>query len=173
MIGSVIPGNLSPETHTAEEVARLFQLAPLEPEGGYFRRTAEAELILPGTDRRAWSVIYFLVTPAGFSALHRLDTDEIWSFLAGDPLESLRLAPDGSGKVVQLGLDPAAGEVPLDVVRAGTWQGTRLGQDGRWALVSCVVAPEFRWSDFVLGDRAALTAAYPAFGGEIRALTRG
>jgi predicted cupin superfamily sugar epimerase len=164
---------LSPDHHTAEEVARLLQLAPLEPEGGYFRRTAEADLMLPGSDRRAWSVIYFLVTPAGFSALHRLDTDEIWSFLAGDPLESLRLASDGSGKVVRLGLNPAAGEAPLDAVRAGVWQGTRLREGGRWALVSCVVAPEFRWSDFVLGDRAALTAAFPAFGAEILALTRG
>ncbi|HWA29314.1 MAG TPA: cupin domain-containing protein [Lacunisphaera sp.] len=164
---------LSPGTHTAEQVAELLQLAPLEQEGGYFRRVAEAEAILPGSDRRAWSAIYFLVTPEGFSAMHQLDTDEIWSFLAGDPLESLRLAPVGTGCMVQLGANPAEGQLPLDVVPARTWQGTRLRPGGRWALVSCVVAPEFRWSDFVLGERAALTAAYPAFSAEIRALTRG
>ncbi len=69
---------LSPDHYSAEDIARLLQLAPLEPEGGYFRRTAEAGLILPGSGRRAHSVIYFLVTPRGFSAMHRLGTDEIW-----------------------------------------------------------------------------------------------
>ena len=59
---------LSPGHYTAEEVARLLQLEPLELEGGYFRRTAESALILPG-GKRAWSTIYSLITPEGFSAL--------------------------------------------------------------------------------------------------------
>ena len=150
----------------------MLQLAPLEPEGGYFRRTAESDVLWPGTDRRAYSVIYMLITPEGFSAMHRLGTDEVWSFLAGDPLESLRLAPDGSGRVAYLGCNPARGEPPLDVIRAQVWQGTRLRPGGRWALVSNVVAPEFLWSDFELGDRADLTAKYPAFSTEIAKLTR-
>ena len=114
-----------------------------------------------------------LITPEGFSAMHRLGTDEVWSCLAGDPLESLRLAPDRSGKMVYLGCNPAGGEIPLDVIPAQIWQGTRLRPGGRWALISNVVAPEFLWSDFVLGDRAALSAQYPAFGAKIAALTRG
>ncbi|HEY8993128.1 MAG TPA: cupin domain-containing protein [Lacunisphaera sp.] len=166
------PGNLSPDTHTAEEVARLLGLAPLEPEGGFFRRVAEAEMVLSGNGRRAYSVIYFLVTPTGFSALHKLTTDETWCFHCGDGLESLRLSADGTGQVVKLGLDVAGGETPQDVVRANTWQGTRLRPGGRWALVSCIVAPEFQWEDFVLGERAVLTEAYPALAEEIRALTR-
>ncbi len=165
-------GPLSPDNYTAEEVVRLLRLEPLEQEGGYFRRTAESDVLWPGTGRRAYSVIYMLITPTGFSALHRLGTDEVWSFHAGDTLESLRLAPDGSGKRVHLGLNPAGGETPLDIIPAQTWQGTRLRPGGRWGLVSCVVAPEFRWSDFQLGDRAALTKAYPAYSGEISALTR-
>lgn len=162
---------LSADTHTAEEVARRLQLAPLEREGGYFRRTAEAESFLPGSNRRAWSMIYFLVTPEGFSALHRLATDEVWCFHAGDPLESLRLRPDGSGEWVMLGLNPAR-ERLQDVVTAGTWQGTRLAAGGRWALVTCVVAPEFVWSDFELGDGVRLKAEFPAWAGAIGALTR-
>jgi predicted cupin superfamily sugar epimerase len=165
-------GRLSPDNYTAEEVARLLRLEPLEQEGGFFRRTAEAGEILPGSGRRAYSVIYMLITPAGFSALHKLGTDETWCFHCGDGLESLRLAPGGVGQVVRLGLDPAAEETPQDIVPAEVWQGTRLRAGGRWALVSCVVAPEFRWSDFVLGERAGLIASYPAFAAEIRALTR-
>lgn len=165
-------GALSPDRHSAEEVARLLGLEPLEQEGGYFRRTAESGMVLPGSGRRAYSLIYFLVTPVGFSALHRLGTDEIWCFHAGDPLESLRLAPDGSGKIVRLGLNVAAGELPQDIVAAGLWQGTRLCPGGRWALGSCVVAPEFLWNDFILGNRAELSEKYPAFADAIRGLTR-
>lgn len=165
-------GPLSPDNYTADEVVRLLQLVPLEQEGGYYRRTAESDVLWPGTGRRAYSVIYMLITPTGFSALHRLGTDEIWSFHAGDTLESLRLAPDGSGKWMRLGLSPAGGETPLDVIPANLWQGTRLCAGGRWGLVSCVVAPEFRWSDFQLGDRAALSAQYPAFSRDIGTLTR-
>jgi predicted cupin superfamily sugar epimerase len=163
--------NLSPETHTAEEVARLLQLVPLEREGGFFRRTAESATILPD-GRRTWSAIYALFTPEGFSALHRLSGDEVWSFHAGDALESLRLHPDGRGEWVKLGLNAAGDEKPQDLVAANVWQGTRLLPGGRWALVSCVVAPEFRWEDFELASRAALQAAYPGFAEGIAALTR-
>jgi len=164
--------NLSPDTHTAAEVARLLRLVPLDQEGGYFRRTAEAATINPAGGRRAWSMIYSLITPEGFSALHRLTTDEIWCFHAGDALESLRLRPDGGGEWVKLGLNFAAGERAQGVVPAQTWQGTRLVPGGRWALVSCVVVPEFVWSDFELGERTILAAAWPAFAEGIAALTR-
>lgn len=130
-------------------------------------------MVLPGGTRRAYSLIYFLITPAGFSALHRLGADETWCFHCGDGLESVRLSPGGEGRVVRLGLDVAGGETPQDVVQADTWQGTRLRAGGRWALVSCLVTPEFVWDDFVLGERTALTDAYPAFAEEIKALTRG
>lgn len=165
------PGGLSPETHTAEQVVKLLRLEPLAQEGGFFRREAEAPT--RGADGRlAWSTIYFLVTPNGFSAMHRLTADEIWCFQAGDGLESLRLHADGRGERVRLGLNAQAGERLQDVITAGTWQGTRLAPGGRWALVSCVVVPGFVWGDFELGDRASLTARYAAFAGEITALTR-
>jgi predicted cupin superfamily sugar epimerase len=73
---------------------------------------------------------------------------------------------------VKLGLNPAAGERPQDLVPAGVWQGTQLVAGGRWALVSCVVAPEFVWSDFELARREALVAAHPERAADIRALTR-
>lgn len=163
---------LAPETHTAEEVVRRYNLEPLDEEGGFFRRTAEADLVLPGNERRAYSVIYALLTPVAFSAMHRLVSDEIWCFHAGDPLESLRLKLDGRGGWVRLGLNPAAGELPQDIVPAHTWQGTRLVAGGRWALVSCITVPEFHWEDFELGQRDALAANYPNFAAGIQALTR-
>jgi len=87
-------------------------------------------------------------------------------------LESLRLYPDGKGEWVKLGLNLVRDERPQDVVGAGVWQGTRLAAGGRWALASCVVAPEFVWSDFELGERSALGVTYPDFAADIAVLTR-
>jgi uncharacterized protein len=179
---------ISPDTHSAAAVIQLFGLAPLPHEGGWYRRVTESrdEVSSPAdaarmrpagtlemkTRRRAWSAIHALFTPDGFSALHRLDADEIWCFHAGDPLEALRLSPDFRGERVWLGLDPTAGQHAHDVVRAGTWQGTRLQAGGRWALVSCVVVPEFAWSGFQAGTRAELVRLYPEWAHDIQALTR-
>lgn len=55
--------SLSPESDTAAEIARLLRLEPLDREGGYFRRTAEAAAIDPGSGRRAWSLVYSLIPP--------------------------------------------------------------------------------------------------------------
>lgn len=166
---------MTPDTHTAAEVVAALGLEPLDQEGGFFRRTAEAsERADFGAKggRRAYSVIYALFTPEGFSALHRLVTDEIWCWQAGDALQSLRLRPDGSGEIVTLGPAVAEGQRLHDVVAAGEWQGTRLVAGGRWGLVTCVMAPEFVWEDFELGRRGKLVTAYPQFRDEIVLLTR-
>jgi len=176
----ILPRLLHPDSFSAADVARLLGLEPLDREGGWFRRTYAAELEVPrgalpsiySGPRRVASAIYALFTPEGFSALHRLVSDEVWCFHAGDPLESLRLHLDGDGEWVRLGLDLGGGHRPQDVVPAHDWQGTRLMAGGRWALVSCVVAPEFTWDDFELGERAALVERYPRFAPDIAALTR-
>jgi predicted cupin superfamily sugar epimerase len=180
MESSTFPGPLDPATWSAAAVARALALEPLPREGGWFRRTYASELAIPAGSlpslyagaRRTASAILALLTPEGFSALHRLASDEIWCFHCGDPLESLRLHPDGSGEWVVLGLDLASGQRFQDVVPAHAWQGTRLRAGGRWALVSCVVTPEFVWDDFELGEREALKERYPAFAEGVAALTR-
>ena len=168
--------NLSSSTHSAQDVIAALNLEPLDREGGFFRRAAEAGLwVRPqdaSEDSRAYSVIYALFTPEGFSALHLLATDEVWCWHAGDRLESLRLNADGSGELVRMGLNVADGERPQDIIPTGVWQGTRLVEGGRWALVSCVVAPEFRWQNFTLGERDELIAAYPKWAKDIEGLTR-
>lgn len=168
--------SLSTSTHSAEDVVAALDLEPLDQEGGFFRRTAEAGLWVRPQDAaensRAYSVIYALFTPDGFSAMHLLTTDEVWCWHAGDRLESLRLAPDGSGEWVRMGMNVTGGDRPQDVISAGLWQGTRLIEGGRWALVSCIMAPEFRWQDFALGDRDELIARYPDWADGIEGLTR-
>lgn len=165
-----------------EEIVKALELVPLDQEGGYFRQTVLGE---PQRDPRPEgegggvrprvTAIYALIGGSQFSAMHRLRTDEMWFFHMGDPLDMLLLHPDGSSERVTLGHDIAKGEKLQHVVSAGVWQGStgraRAGGEG-YSLVSCVMVPGFVWTDFELGERSALVAAYPGVAREIAALTR-
>src|ERR1700686_4635029 len=71
---------------TAEEVIKKLDLRPLPDEGGYYRQTYKSDMEFPtngfGIDldsmRRISTAIYFLETPAGFSALRRVRSDEVY-----------------------------------------------------------------------------------------------
>ena len=142
-------------------VAAALGLAPLEDEGGLFRRTYSSGGI---------TAIHYLLVAPDLSALHRLrSSDELFFFHAGAPLRMVILDQDG-GREAVIGPDPLAGQHPQLLVPAGAWQGA--SSTAGWSLVSTVVAPGFEWLDFELGERAALAARYPDFAGRIAALTR-
>lgn len=161
-----------------EDIVRLLKLEPHPTEGGYFAETYRSADRLPPDPfggrydgpRSASTAIYYLITPDSFSALHRVATDEVFHFYLGDPVEQLRLHPDGRGEVVLLGNDLAAGAVPQSMVPRGTWQGARLVPGGRYALFGATVAPGFDFADYEHGDGPALAAAYPAFADRIATL---
>ncbi|MFZ9681966.1 MAG: cupin domain-containing protein [Cephaloticoccus sp.] len=156
----------------AEIIIARLGLAPLPDEGGFFRRMWTAPTA-PGV-RPAGTAILYLVTPAGFSALHRLPTDEVWHFHAGDPLALMWLMPGGAIERATLGADIVAGHQPQAVVPVGAWQGARLadGAARGWSLVGCTLAPGWDEKEFTLGDRAALCREFPAAADEIIRLTR-
>ena len=158
----------------AQQVISRLHLEPLPHEGGWFRRTWESFDELKG-QRTAASAIYFLVTPDGFSAFHRLRATEIWCFHAGDPLEHVVLNTISGGvDVTRLGGNPLDGCRPQLIVESGNWQGARLIEGGMhgWALVSCVMVPAWEEGDFELGQRAALIRDFPTAQNQIEALTR-
>jgi predicted cupin superfamily sugar epimerase len=64
-------------------------------------------------------IIYFLLEPDTFSALHRVASDENFHFYVGDPVEMLQLWPDGSGKLILIGADIEKGMAPQVVVPRG------------------------------------------------------
>lgn len=161
-----------------DEAGRLISalgLSPLPGEGGFYASTWTSAAT--GPDGRACgSSIVFLITEADFSALHRLQTDEIWNFHAGDPAELVLLDPEsGAGRVIVLGPDVIGGHVPQAVAPAGHWQGARIaaGGPGRgWSLFGCSLAPAWDPREFELGNRAALEGDFPSHVSLIRALTR-
>jgi len=167
---------------TAQQVIERLGLEPLAGEGGMFRQTYLAADTVPRAalpsryphEKPVGSAIYYLLTdePDSFSALHRLPTDEIYHFYAGDPVEMLLLHPDGRGERVRLGSAFMSGERVQFVVPRGTWQGSRLAPGGRWALLGTTMAPAYTDSDYDGGRRAELAARHPEFAAEIRRLTR-
>ena len=151
------------------------------PEGGHFKEYYRSSLSITRSalpvsfngNRSASTAIYFLLEKNEFSALHRIASDELWHFYAGDGLVIYELMTDGSLQLHRLGNDVDSGEVFQVVVRAGSWFGASLDNGGEYALVGCTVAPGFDFEDFELAERSNLTERYPQHREIIKLLTKG
>lgn len=165
--------------HDAQYWIDTLKLQP-HPEGGYFRETYRSPLPIPQTalppsfagDRSASTAIYFLLRGEDFSAFHRIASDEMWHFYAGDPLSVYAIDSDGQSIEIRLGPNPERGEVFQFVVPAGCWFGSCLTRPDTFALVGCTVAPGFDFADFEMAERSTLLAEYPQHAALIRRLTR-
>jgi predicted cupin superfamily sugar epimerase len=159
----------------AEKLKSLLNLVPLTFEGGHFAETYRSTECLQGrysSQRNVCTAIYYLLEPDTFSEIHRVESDEIFHFYLGDPVEMLQLWPDGSGKLLLIGTDLERGMAPQVVVPHGVWQGARLVAGGEFALLGCTVSPGFEYDDYESGSRQLLSEAYPEHRDMIRALTR-
>lgn len=123
----------------ARQLIDTLALAP-HPEGGWYRQVFQSEERVvrqrDGADRSALTTIYFLLVEGTFSAWHRVQSDEVWHFYEGDPLELL--TRDSSTRL------DATNRV--HVIRAGDWQAAR--PLGAYTLVGCTVGPGFEFDDF-------------------------
>lgn len=151
------------------------QLEP-HPEGGYYREIYHAStwmndditLDVYGAPRRSATSIYFLIEDNDVSHFHRLKSDELWFYHAGDSLAVHTISPDGTYQLHPVGLHRERGEVPQLLVPKNTIFGSTVEQsnpeDGQrhgYALVSCVVSPGFDFADFELFTQSALLTHYP------------
>ncbi|MBI2880060.1 MAG: cupin domain-containing protein [Candidatus Tectomicrobia bacterium] len=163
----------------AEEIIAALNLKLHPEEGGFFAETHRSEEWVPAEalpdryrgGRSFGTCIYYLLTPDAFSALHRLESDEVFHFYLGDPVEMLQLWPDGSGRVLTLGDDIPGGMRPQIIVPKGVWQGSRLRPGGRFCLMGATVSPGFEYADYEAGKRDDLIRVYPAFADRIARLT--
>ncbi len=157
----------------AEILIERLNLKPLAQEGGYFRETYRAERKVDVVSEKSISTcIYFLIADGTFSAFHKLPSDEIWHFYAGDPVELSIIDKDGELHVRRLDASLLEGTAPQVVVPAGCWQGARLAGAGKFALLGCTVAPAFDFSDYVHGHRQNLLDEFPEHRQTILNLTR-
>ncbi len=163
-----------------EEIIKHLGLEPLPGEGGFYRetyRSGDGEIPADALPERykagkhLATAIYYLLTPDTFSAIHRLISDEVFHFYLGDPVTMLQLHPDGSGETITLGPDIKAGQRLQCVVPRGVWQGMRLNEGGRFALMGTTVAPAFDFEDYQPARREELIQKYPDFAEIIKRLT--
>ena len=72
-----------------DDLIRRFDLQP-HPEGGFFRETYRSMATVnregSGETRSASTAIYYLLCDGAHSAWHRIKSDEVWHFYAGEPL---------------------------------------------------------------------------------------
>lgn len=132
----------------AAELIRCLQLKP-HPEGGFYRETFRSAALVTADQRpsrSALTTIYFLLAAGGFSAWHRVRSDEVWHWYEGEPLELLLASPD-LRITHRHRLGPVgAGTEPAKTVPADWWQAAR--PLGTYALCGCTVAPGFEFEDF-------------------------
>ncbi|HTE28942.1 MAG TPA: cupin domain-containing protein [Chryseolinea sp.] len=149
------------------------------PEGGYYRETYRASGQIPQSalpvqfpgPRNYSTAIYFLLRANERSMLHRIKSDELWHFHAGDPLTIYVLTESG---VIShnLGLNLHDGDQPQVYVPAKRWFGAMIN-NGSYALASCTVAPGFDFADFEMGSRDQLLSDFPGNENLITMLTPG
>lgn len=150
------------------------------PEGGFYQETYRADLKISRAelphqfhgDRSACTAIYFLLEGDDFSAFHRIASDEMWHFYAGDSLAVHVIDEEGTYSEMRLGPDADDGDRFQAVVPAGCWFASSLRRPNTFALVGCTVSPGFDFSEFEMAKRAELIAAHAQHEKIIRQLTR-
>lgn len=152
----------------AQHYIATLSLLP-HPEGGYYKETyrSEGTLTTASGERHYSTAIYFLLEEGNFSAFHKIKSDELWHFYAGDSLEVIEITTKGELKVTELGPGNFQYCVP-----AGHWFGSRVKKGGRFSLVGCTVAPGFDFRDFEMAEREQLMKTFPQHHEIITALTR-
>ena len=138
---------MATEHLTADEIIAHLKLGP-HPEGGYFRETFRDARVVDG--RAVSTAIYFLLARGERSHWHRVDAVEVWHYYAGHAL-TLQIADEGGQRIIRLGPDLAAGEVPQAIVPMQAWQAAE--STGDWTLAGCTVAPGFDFAGFELAPR--------------------
>lgn len=143
----------------AADLISTLDLRP-HPEGGFYREIhRSASLVTTGDmrgERSAITTIYFLLPAGAQSRWHRVDSDEVWHFYEGDPLELLELDARATTLVRhRLGSVDGMVQRPVYTIPAGAWQAAR--SLGDYTLVGCSVGPGFDFADFrMLADEPAL-----------------
>lgn len=154
------------------KIVEALGLEPLPGEGGFFRRTYESAVKV-ADGRPAVSAIYYLILPHDFSALHRVRSEELFHFYAGDPVEMIQISPEGVLSRHLLGSGILQDQRPQVLVPAHHWQGARLRDGGSWALLGATVCLSYLQKEFELGKREELEIRYPELQKEIFHYTRG
>ena len=137
-----------------------FQKLPIE--GTLFKNTyTSAQMLKDGPLGTAMIGLYSNDPPSS-SCFHRLASDEVWHFYAGDPFVLYLLYEDGTLQEVRMGNNPLHGDHVQFTVPSGVWQAGCLMEDSVYALFGCTMAPGFSSQSFETGITEDLVKKYPS-----------
>jgi len=145
----------------AEYWVKHLNLQP-HPEGGFYKETyrAEEEVSYAFNGSRSISTaIYFLLRAQDKSLFHRIKSDEIWHYHAGDTLYIFVLSSNGL-ITHKLGQNLEHGDQLQVVIPANHWFGAVVSENGSYTLSGCTVAPGFDFRDFELAVRENLVREF-------------
>jgi uncharacterized protein len=165
--------------HTADYWIKHLQLTQ-HIEGGWYSEVYRSDLILQkeqlpdsfNDKRNICTHIYFLLEKNGFSAFHRIKSDELWHFYAGDPLVIYEIDQLGEMTEHLLGNDIEKGQSLFCVIKKRNWFASRVADGGEYGLAGCTVAPGFDFNDFELAQKSSLINSYPRYADLIDSMTR-
>jgi predicted cupin superfamily sugar epimerase len=155
-----------------EIVRKLGLLA--HPEGGFYRETYRSaqKITTDGNEiRNISTAIYFLLENDNRSLFHRIQSDELWFFHQGEPLEIVFIK-DRVLNTIILGNRFDDGEVLQATIPANTWFASGVKNSNGYSLVSCTVAPGFDFADFEMAKREDLIQEYPDLKETIQKFTK-
>ena len=163
---------------TKEYWVKNLDLLP-HPEGGYYKETYRSKLNLKLEDldpqwtgeRSLCTGIYFLLERENFSAFHRIKSDELWHFYAGDPITIHMIDNEGTYSSQDVGNRIDKGEVLQYLVPANTWFASEVKENRSFALVGCTVSFGFDFNDFEMADKSLINV-FPAHEEVLRRLIR-
>jgi predicted cupin superfamily sugar epimerase len=108
-----------------------------------------------------------------FSAFHRLQSDEIWYYHAGEACEIHLIMPDGENRHWLLGPYISDHQHLQIIVPRGCWFAAHPQIGKTYTMVGCAMAPGFSFEDFELASYGDLISTYPEHRELIRMYTRG
>lgn len=161
------------EKHNAEYWIKNLDLTS-HPEGGYFKETyrsnSDFEPVGFSGKRNYATSIYFLLEQNNVSHFHRIKSDEIWYYHAGNSLTVYVIHPNGELEEIKIGPNIHKGEVLQAVVPANSIFGSTSHDE--YSLVGCMVSPGFDFNDFELFTTSQLMNTYPQHQNIIELLTK-
>lgn len=150
--------------NTSAYYIKKFSLFP-HPEGGFFSEVYRSDEFIPVEalderyvgKRNISTSIYFLLEGRGFSAFHRIKSDETWHHYDGSTALIHIISPEGIYSTVRLGKDDSL----QYTIQRGSWFAGEVSDKNSFVLLGCTVAPGFDFSDFEIGKRDELLKMFP------------
>lgn len=150
-------------------IAKLELLS--HPEGGYYKEVFRSNEKIEANNlperytgpRTFYTSIYFLLKKNQLSKFHKLKSDEIWYYHAGNPVKIHTIDNKGKYHEKILGTDIEKKQSMQVIFTEGTWFAAEvIEQIYNYSLVGCMVAPGFEFEDFELADGNELVNLYPS-----------